>query len=162
MTHFPGLGEVVVFYPENDNVTRLSHPMVWEFTKYCLSVKPKDGFADAQHFEPAKLRQWQDFLIVLDQVPETNDFQYRSYGQGIAKVSGFDMTGRHVSDFDSEVGRFFLRQYRECIADRTLIHSEHYRVHSVTNCEWQRVLCPVQDGNKVSIALVNIPIPRTC
>jgi hypothetical protein len=159
MAHFPGLGEVVVFYPEDDKVTRLSHPAVWEYTKYCMSVTPQGEFAEAIHFLPAKTKQWNEYLIVADYLPDEDDFEYRRYGNGIAQVSGFDMTGKRVSDFDSEVGRFFYRQYRQCITDRKIIHSEHHRVHARTNCTWVRSICPVRDGDTLSVYLVSMPVP---
>ena len=160
MAHFPGLGEVVISYPEDDKVTRLSHPTVWNFTKFCLSVKPKRELADAVHFHPEKTAEWKEFLIVLDYLPDEDDFTYRYYSNSIAAVSGFDMTGKRVSDFDSEVGRMFLRQYRKCIDERVMIHSEHFRVHSRTNCKWVRSICPVKDGDAISIHMVNVPIPQ--
>jgi len=160
MTHFPGLGEVVVIYPESDNVARFSHPLLWDFTKYCLAVKPKGEFAEAQFFAMAKLQRWLEYIIIVDYLPDSGDFQYRRFGPGIANVCGYSMEGRLVRDFDSEVGRFYQRQYEKCISEKIMIHSEHPSVHSKTRCRWQRVLCPVRDGEDISVIVFDMSFPR--
>lgn len=53
MTHYPGLGDVVVICPESDKVATLSHPLLWGFTKHCLPVKPSGDFAPAEAFDMA-------------------------------------------------------------------------------------------------------------
>lgn len=159
MKNYEGLGEAVVAYPEKDEVLRLSKPEVWDFTKYCLSVKPQREFANAEHFTVDKLQPWIEYIMIVDYVPDVDEFRYRLYGPGVAEVSGFDMTGRYVSDFDSEVGRFFERLYRMSITEKIVIHSEHSRVHAVQNCDWHRVMCPVRDGGRIFVVTLNLPIP---
>lgn len=158
MTNFPGLGDIVIAYPERDNVVRLSHPLIWDFTKYCLSVKPAGDFAAPSDFEMSRLERWKDYIMHVDYVEDGDNFRYRYYGPGIVAVAGFDMTDKFVTDFDSEVGRFFVRAYRKCLSERILIFSEHARVHARVDCSWQRVLCPVRDGDRKSIVVCNVPI----
>ena len=159
MNTYRGLGDIVVAFPESEKVSRLSDRQILEFTKYCLSVKPKGELADAQDFSLAKMSRWLDHLMIVDFLPDIDNFRYRHYGAGIAKISGFDMTGRMVRDFDSEVGRFFERLYRKAITEKILIHSEHGRVHARNNCDWHRLICPAleQDGS-VSAYVCNMPI----
>ena len=158
MAKFPGLGDIVIAYPERDNVVRLSRPLVWDFTKYCLSVKPVGDYAPPSGFEMPRLERWKDYIMFVDYVEDVDDFQYRYYGPGIVAVAGFDMTGKYVTDFDSEVGRFFVRAYRKCLSERILIFSEHNRVHARVDCRWQRLLCPVRDGDKKYVVACNVPI----
>lgn len=160
MTHYPGLGDVVVFYPESDKVAPLSHPLLWDFTKHCLSVKPRGDFAPADAFEMATLQRWLEHIHIIDYQPETQDFYYRRFGIGVVKVCGYSMEGRIVRDFGSEVGRFYQRQYERCISDKIMIHSEHPSVHSRTECKWRRVICPIRDGEKISIIGFNMAFPR--
>ena len=160
MESFTGLGDVIVAYPETDKIARLMHPTVWAFAKYCLAVKPMDGFAKAEDFTLGALDQWRDHLMFLDHLENEDDFLYRLYGTGVQAFSGFDMTGRRVSDFDSEVGRFFHRTYSQCIAEKRLIYSEHGYVHSRRACDWYRVICPVRDGARTYVAVCNYPVPK--
>ena len=160
MKFFTGLGDVVVAYPEYDKVARLSHPQVWEFTKYCLSVKPKGEFANPQDFELALLHRWREHLIIVDDVADIGELRYRYYGADVVAFTGFDMTGRLVRDFDSEAGRFLDRLYRKCLSEKILIHSEHYRVHARGRGALHRVLCPVRDGEQTYVVTCFYPIPR--
>lgn len=159
MNTYRGLGDIVVAYPENEKVSRLSDREILGFTKYCLSVKPRGALANAQDFTLAKLSRWLDHLMIVDYLPDIDNFRYRHYGRGIAKISGFDMTGRMVRDFDSEVGRFFERLYRKAISEKILIHSEHGRVHARNNCDWHRLICPAQEQDgSISAYVCNVPI----
>ena len=157
MTSFCGLGDVVVAYPEYDKVTRLTLPLAWEFTKYCLSVKPPGDFAEARSFGLCTLQRWLDYVVIVDYLPDIDEFRYRRYGSGLVRFTGFDMTGRFVSDFDSEVGRFFERLYRKCVDEKVVIHSEHARVHALLDCQWHRVLCPMRDGDQIAVVACSIP-----
>jgi hypothetical protein len=160
MHTFTGLGDVLVAYPETDNVVRLTHPLVWAFARYCLAVKPEGNFARSEDFGLDALDRWRDHLMLVDYLAAEDDFSYRLYSEGIQAFTGFDMTGRRVSDFDSEVGRFFLRVYRQCIAEKRLIYSEHGYVHARRACDWYRVICPVQDGDRTYVAVCNYPVPK--
>ena len=161
MKRFTGLGDVVVAYPETDKIIRLTHAHVWAFAKYCLSVKPEGEFAKPEDFELDALHAWRDHLLIVDYLDADDDFRYRYYGAGVQVFTGFDMTGRRVSDFDSEVGRFFDRLYRRCIREKCLIYSEHDYVHARRPCHWSRVLCPVRDGERTFVVVCNYPIAMT-
>lgn len=158
MLYFTGLNDIFVLFPEFDEVARPTGPPVLTFTTYCRSVKPEGRYADAQAFTPKRLNRWIDQIMFVDYLDDLDDFRYRYFGAGIVDYTGFDMTGRLVSDFDSEVARFCDRLYRKCIAEKLLIYSEHNRVHSQRDCNWHRVLCPVQDGDRTFIAVCIHPI----
>ena len=157
MNSFCGLGDVVVAYPEYDKVTRLTRPLAWEFTKYCLSVKPPGDFVEPRFFAIDRLQRWLDYIVIVDYRADIDEFQYRRYGPGLFRYTGFDMTGRLVSDFDSEVGRLFERLYRQCVAEKVVIHSEHERVHSRHDCHWHRVMCPLRDGARIAVVACSLP-----
>lgn len=160
MLYFTGLNDIFVLFPEFDDVARPTVPPVLTFTTYCRSVKPQDDFADAKAFTPKKLNRWLEYVVFVDYLNDIDEFRYRYYGAGIVDFTGFDMTGRLVSDFDSEVGRFFDRLYRKCLGEKMMIYSEHNRVHAQRDCNWHRVLCPVQDGDHTFVVACNYPIPK--
>ncbi|MGD8810110.1 MAG: PAS domain-containing protein, partial [Gammaproteobacteria bacterium] len=106
---------VVVAYPEQETF-EIPHTAVRAFSDYCRTVKPVSALADRASFDVFQLRPWLGYIMILDAVPETDDFRYRMYGTRIAEQSGFDMTGKLVSAFDSPVGTFFAGLYRDCVA----------------------------------------------
>jgi len=112
------------------------------------------------HFDVFKLRRWLGYIMILDAQSNGEDFRYRMYGTRIAEFSGFDMTGRLVSDFNSPIGDFFSELYRESIAQRQLIYSEHTRLHARYDCDWHRVICPVRSDDQIQIVVCNYPVTR--
>ena len=157
MNHI-GLSYFDVTYPEREDVIRLSPPMVGSFMEYCRSVKPVDDFAAPRFFNRVALSPWFDNIVIVDNLAEIKQFRYRYYGAKIAATNGFDMTGRYVSDFDSEVGRTVERLYRQCITERVLIRFDHPRVHAQIDCEWHRLLCPVRDGDATYVVALAAPV----
>lgn len=150
---------IVVAYPEQVDCA-IRHQPLREFSDYCRSVKICCEFADRAAFDAFKLRPWLGFIMILEYLPEEDDFRYRIYGTHIAEQSGFDMTGRRVSAFGGPVGQFFERLYRDSMATKRLIYSEHTRLHARYDCDWHRVICPVKAGDGVQIVACNYPVQR--
>lgn len=150
---------IVVAYPEQEKF-EIAHGAVRAFSDYCRSVKAPSAYADRASFDPFQLRPWLGYIMILDTVPESDDFRYRMYGTRIAEHSGFDMTGKLVSAFDSPVGKFFADLYRECVAEKCLIYSVHSRVHARFDCDWHRLMCPARAGDVVQIVACNYPVAR--
>jgi hypothetical protein len=150
---------IVVAYPEQEDC-EIGHRPVQTFCDYCRSVKPVGDFADRTDFDAFTLRPWLGFIMVLDYLPAEEDFRYRVYGTRVADHSGFDMTGRRVSDFESPVGVFFNDLYRDCVTRKRLIYSEHTRVHGRFDCDWHRILCPALAGDSIQVVVCNYPIAR--
>jgi signal transduction histidine kinase/ActR/RegA family two-component response regulator len=75
--------------------------------------------------------------------PEGDDFRYRHYGADIVRHSGFDMSGRTVSEFGGEVGAFFLERYREVQRTGTPQYTVHYSDRAKTVFTWERLILPL-------------------
>ena len=150
---------VLVAYPEHEDC-KIGHSAVQTFYDYCRSIKPVADLADRVHFDPFKLRPWLGYIMILDDLPDVNDFLYRMYGTQIARQSGFDLTGRRVSESQSPLNTFFRHLYRDCVARKSLIYSEHTRVLERTDCAWYRLLCPVQADGNTQVVVCNYPVAR--
>jgi hypothetical protein len=148
-----------ILYPESADV-QPDVKGVASFLKYCRRVKPAGEFADRSNFTPELLRPWIGYIMILDYIPETRDFRYRVYGTNISSESGFDVTNSLVSDFRNATGDFFLRVYREAIDKRALIYSVNSGLHSKFECDWHRIVCPVQHGDTAQIVACNYPTKR--
>jgi hypothetical protein len=150
---------ILVSYPEQDEIP-IAHPSARGFCDYCLSVKPKGDFADRQDFDVFKLRPWLGYIMILEYLADQDDFRYRMFGTQIAEQSGFDMTGRLVSDLPSPGSGFYAKLYRESMNGRKLVYSQHTRIHARYDCDWHRILCPVQAGGQIQIVTGNFPVTR--
>jgi len=85
-------------------------------------------------------------------------FFYRHYGQAIIAVTGFDMTGKRTTDFDSDVGRFFSHIYEQAAAEQKPIFTLHRASHALNVHVWERLVLPfVSRGGEVVLAAVIIP-----
>jgi len=93
--------------------------------------------------------------------PIGDDFVYEHYGQAIARHAGFDMTGRAVSDFKSEIGDFFRGKYVEASREGAAIYTVHHAAHAPAIHIWERLILPVMDAaGHVSIYCYNQPMHR--
>lgn len=102
-------------------------------------------------FETAALERFGEDMMVLRQ--DGDDFVYDHYGATIAASSGFDMTGKRVSDFKGEVGLFFAECYREVVADRRPMFTLHRATYALDVHMWERLILPVQ-GERGGLKLV--------
>ena len=149
----------VIMRPETERVLP-QHSKGQTFLDYCLSVKPKGAMADRTAFDVFLLMPWLGNILIVEELEGGDDFKYRVYGSEISFQSGFDMTGRCVSDFNSPFNGFFSQSYRQCIKERALLYSRHRSIQSRFDCDWERVICPVvtKEGRRQAVAC-NYPLP---
>jgi len=149
----------LVAYPEQGNVT-IPNELVRDFCTYCLEVKPDGDWADRADFDPFKLRPWLGYIIIVEFLEAENDFRYRMYGTRVSDQTDCDMTGRLVSDYDSDVRDFNMRLYHDCVSNRRIVYSEHTRLYSRYDCDWCRVICPVKSDAQIQAIACNYPVER--
>ena len=93
-------------------------------------------------------------------VPEPRGgFLYRHYGPAIIAVTGFDMTGKRTTDFDSDVGRFFSQIYERASAEHKPIFTLHRASHALNVHVWERLVLPFSD-KRGEVVLAAVIIPR--
>jgi len=151
---------IKVWYPETER-GHVEHERSVSFLSYCLEKKPKGGLADRRDFTGETLKPWLGNIIVLEFDRERDDFRYRLYGSEIAALAGFDMTGKWVSDFRSEIGDLFSAQYRNAVQEKRLIVSRNSYLHSRAPCDWERIICPVENGGQVQLVVANYTVELT-
>jgi hypothetical protein len=102
--------------------------------------------------------------MLLDLVEGGRDFRYRLYGSMIASISGFDMTGKLLSEHPASpyVTEFALASYRAAVQRREPVFSERHPVGAVQATRWQRVALPLIDDDGVVTRLLagTAPIAR--
>lgn len=149
-----------VGYPEIDGAD-IPHPPLRAFCEYCLSVKPRDDYAERRHFDFEHLQPWLGHIMIVDYLPAEKDFQYRLYGTHIADYTGFDLTGRRVSEIPPALGKFLARAYADSVDQKRLVYTEHTRTYPRFSRNWHRVLCPVKDGDRIQVVICIVPVSTT-
>jgi hypothetical protein len=138
----------------------IADPRTAAFRAWCRGLPWTGGPPPHALASPEALEPWLDFLMMLEPVGGGADFRYLLYGSAIAKYSGFDMTGRHVSQFASKTGAFFLDCYRECAANGTPLLTHNVAEHALGLLRWERLLCPfAADDGTIRIVTTNHPLP---
>ncbi|MGL5117455.1 MAG: PAS domain-containing protein [Beijerinckiaceae bacterium] len=84
-----------------------------------------------------------------------DDFEYMTYGEAIARMSGFDMTGKRTSDFKGEVGVFFCNTYLEAVTSRQPLLTIHRATYAVEVHSWERLICPMMDAEGLYLLVLN-------
>ena len=126
-----------------------------------------NSLPDYKSFNPNNLSAIADHLMILQptaheatgtETPEDIDFLYLHYGSGIAEKSGFDMTGRMVSEFKGELSQFFHSAYQTVLKRGVPQYTSHFSVHAAQVCTWERLILPVIDASGHPLLVVyNLP-----
>jgi len=133
----------------------VQHPASQDFLDFCTGVKPADQLAERVHFTPESLRPWLGNIMILEPNGDMSDFRYRLYGSAIVQRAHFDMTGRWLSEVASGTGMPFIKQYADAIDAATIVVSLNRFAVSKVAGEWERVVCPVIDGDRPQIVATN-------
>jgi hypothetical protein len=133
------------------------NPSLRSLLKFYRKLQSTESLPRRAPLRPEQLAEWLGFLMILDPVDDGMDFHYRLYGSNIAKILGFDMSGRNVSDFDSRTGAFFMEVYRECLRRPQPIFTHHVSEHSFGAPGWERLILPFATDDGIQFIVGNYP-----
>ncbi|MDF1791868.1 MAG: response regulator [Thalassobaculaceae bacterium] len=147
----------VVFHTEiRDAIDRLvDNRTIRGLFREWTDLATSEGLPPYSAFDPASRPLLASNLMVL--VPEDGGYRYRHYGVGIARVSGFDMTGRTTADFDSDVGRFFAEKYAQTLEALQPLYTLHRASHARGVLLWERLILPVDEDGSTVLVCYNTP-----
>jgi hypothetical protein len=129
--------------------------------RYWQALPQVDGVAEVPQIDPTQLRPALGYLMLVDVGAGPNEFRYRLYGTKIAKVAGFDMTGKTVWEIatSSVIQTFFAACYRAVRDLHCTLYTVHRAPPHITASHWHRVILPLGKAGKVTRFLVcNTPI----
>ena len=89
-------------------------------------------------------------MMILRPVIGQPDWIYEHYGSNISALSGFDMTGKRVSDFRGPTRDFYLTVYERVTTERRPLASVHRLGRFGETPLWERLILPVGTGTQVS------------
>lgn len=119
---------------------------------------------DIRQIDPFDLRRALGYVMLMDVVDGGHDFRYRHFGRAISRVSGFDMTGRQLSEHPAStyVTEFHIAVCRASIRRREPVYTARSPVGAQDTGVWERLILPLVDENDhVPLLLVaNTPIAR--
>lgn len=115
-----------------------------------------------RQIDPFRLRPALGYVMLVDTVDGGRDFRYRLYGSIVAQISGFDMTGKLLSEIRASdyVAEFGIAVNRASLRRREAIYSERNPRGSVQTMTWQRLALPLVDdsGTVVRFLVGTVPL----
>jgi len=97
--------------------------------------------------DPLALQPALGYLMLLDVIEGGMDFRYRLYGSTIANISGFDLTGRLMSEHPAStyVVEFNLAVTRAALRRRTPLYTTRNPLGAQDTKTWPRLALPFSD-----------------
>jgi len=112
--------------------------------------------------DPIEMRPALGFIVLADVIAGGADFRFRLYGSAVAAVSGFDLTGKRLSEHPAPdyVSAFYLALYRAAYRRAESVSTTHRPPPAVHTHAWHRLMLPLADdsGEVVRFLSGNVPI----
>jgi hypothetical protein len=107
------------------------------------------------------MRRALGYVMLVDAVESGRDFRYRLYGSAVAAVSGFDMTGRLLSEHAASayILEFSLALYRATIQRRRPVFCHYAPAGTLLTAQWHRVALPMTDRSGAVVRLLAGAVP---
>ena len=125
--------------------SEMGAPPLAALLEYWLSLRKGDDLPPADSIDPLCMRRALGYVLLVDAVDEGRDFRYRLFGSAVAAVSGFDMTGRLLSEHGASayLREFALALYRAAMQRRESVFCTYSPSGTVATACWHRVALPL-------------------
>lgn len=150
-SHVPGARIQPLPGPEH-----LKYRAIAAVLDYWNALPHVDGVADTLVVDPLALKPALGSIILLDVIDQGRDFHYSLYGSRIAQVSGFDMTGRNLSELptDAPIQTFFRAGYLGVVRHRKPLFTVHNAPEDIMIGKWHRLQLPLGKNGDVRRLMV--------
>jgi len=149
---------VTTWNPTPDSLPTSQLPFVLQ---YWQSLRDADGHVAPERIDPFALKPALGYILLLDVLEDGLDYRYRLYGSEIARVSGFDMTGKRTSEMVTGplASTFYIATYRAMLKRREPLFTWHEMPMQITINNWDRIVLPLTDtdGRVSRIITCNMP-----
>jgi PAS domain-containing protein len=116
------------------------------------------GAAPLPHEEDLlrRLPRWMEPDLIVAAAEGPDDFLYERYGSATTALTGHDMTGRRVSEFQGPLRDFYQSVFSRALAERIPIATVHRLGHFNARPLWERVILPtLRAGAPTVLYMVN-------
>lgn len=101
------------------------------------------------------------YINILQIEPGTSDLRYRLFGSVVSQVSGFDMTGKLLSEHPASpyVVEFSLASANACIRRAEPLFTQREPAGAEQTYRWPRLILPLADCRGDIVRLVSAIVP---
>jgi hypothetical protein len=125
------------------------------------SLRDANGRVTPEQIDPFALKPALGYILLIDVLEDGADFYYRLYGSEVARVAGFDMTGKRTSQIvtGSLASTFYIAGYRALLQRPEPLFTWHEMPMQITINNWDRIVLPLTgtDGRITRILTCNMP-----
>lgn len=149
---------VVRWNPEPEDLPTSQLPFV---LRYWQSLRNDKGHVPHDRIDPFALKPALGYILILDVLDDGRDYRYRLYGSEIARVAGFDMTGKRTSEMVTGplASTFYTAVYRALLQRPEPLHTWHEMPMQITINSWDRIVLPLTDGEGAVSRIITCNIP---
>jgi hypothetical protein len=106
--------------------------------------------------DPVSLRPALGYIMLLDAVEGGRDFHVRLYGSTIAEISGFDLTGKRLSEHRASAytTEFAIAASRAALNRRQPLYTTRRPVAADFTSQWPRLALPFADDQERATRLL--------
>ncbi len=155
-------GPEVIWRPDT---AHLAHKPLRFLLDYWTRLAAGREMPRADEIDAVDMRPALGFIILVDVVESGANFRYRLFGSTLVAASGFDMTGRLLTEHKASphVHGFYLAAYRAALRRREPLFTDHGPSHAVRTKAWHRLVLPFADdtGAIVRFLVGTIPLSRS-
>ena len=129
--------------------------------EYWSTLRQTEALPRAELIDPLAMRRALGYVMLVDVVESGRDFRYRLFGSAIAAVSGFDMTGRLLSEHQASayLREFSMALYRAAVLRQQAVFSQYALAGTTLTAQWHRVALPLADKSGAIIRLLAGTVP---
>lgn len=147
----------------NPSPRTLPHPTMIKFYE-AWAAMPRHGGQNlplASDFDILTFEDAMGFMMYLDVLDGGADFRYRVYGSRVAHYSGFDLTGKRLSQaqIPSITREFMAACYMAVTARRDPMFTFHSSPRHFLKVAWNRIAVPLVDADGAVIRVIGANIP---
>ena len=131
---------------------------------YWSELRGTGAMPHYQQVDPVAMRSALGFVMLLEPIEGGCDFRYRLFGSIVARVSGFDMTGKLMSSHraSSYANELAIASTRACMQRRLPLYTERQPAGAERTVSWPRLALPLADDSGVVVRFLagTVPIDR--
>ena len=146
----------------NPQPTSLSVQPLRDLLTYWTELRDGRPIPHLKNIDPAEVRSALGFLMLLEPIEGDRDFRYRLFGSTLARVSGFDMTGKLMSSHPASqyAVEFAVAMTRACMRHGVPLYTERQPVGTERTKCWPRLTLPLVDdtGSVARMLIGTVPV----
>lgn len=149
---------VVRWNPAADDLPTRQLPFL---LRHWQALRDHHGSVLPEYIDPFDLRPVLGYILLLDVLDDGADYRYRLYGSEVARIAGFDMTGKRTSEMvtGSLASDFYLAIYRAMLQRPEPVYSWHEMPMEITINSWDRIVLPLWDGDGRIVRIITCNVP---